>query len=483
MIWLMTDHRRSARLRILGWILVPAALMLILSWVVARELLISQVETRIQQELAGEVSELRVLAAEGAPTTFEDGPGARALLRLYLDRSIPDRNETMFSIVDGVVDARTADVPLVRLDEDPRLVAELAALDEVTYGATDTGAGLVRYVAVPVSDSSASETGTLVVAIFADAESAEADSVIRTLLLTSLAGLALATGVGWLVAGRVLAPIRQMRDTAREITDTDLDSRIPLTGRADEFDDLATTFNAMLDRLQEAFASQREFVDDAGHELRTPLTIVRGHLELLQGATDPEDRAQLMTVITDELARMARIVHDLQTLTKSNQPGFLRRAPLDVADLVDDVLVRAHALGDRDWRLDARCEGVIEADRDRVTQALIQLAQNATQHTAIGDEIGIGCRDEGTAVCFWVRDTGVGIQPKDRERVFQRFARADGPRTEGAGLGLSIVAAIAYTHGGTISVVETDGGGATFEMRLPTFEPEDGSSRHAEEVI
>jgi signal transduction histidine kinase len=478
----MTDRRRSARLRILGWILVPAALMLILSWVVARELLISQVETRIQQELAGEVSELRVLAAEGAPTAFESGPRARALLRLYLNRSIPDRNETMFSIVDGVVDARTSDVPPVRLDEDPGLVSGLAVLDEVTYGATDTSAGLVRYVAVPVSDSSAGQSGTLVVAIFADAESADADSVIRTLLLTSLAGLALATGVGWLVAGRVLAPIRYMRDTAREITDTDLDSRIPLTGRGDEFDDLATTFNAMLDRLQDAFASQREFVDDAGHELRTPLTIVRGHLELLQSATDPDDRAQLMTVISDELARMARIVHDLQTLTKANQPGFLRRAPLDVADLVDDVLVRAQALADRDWRLDTRCEGVIEADRDRVSQALIQLAQNATQHTRLGDEIGIGCRDEGTEMCFWVRDTGVGIEPKDRERVFQRFARADGPRTEGAGLGLSIVTAIALAHGGTITVVDTVGGGATFEMRLPTSEQEDGPSTHAEEV-
>lgn len=478
----MTERRRSARLRILGWILVPAALMLILSWVIARELLVGQVENRIQQELVGEVSELRVLAADGAPTAYQSGPGVRALLRLYLDRSIPDRNETMFSIVDGVVDARTSDVPPIRLDEDPSLVSQLGSFDEVTYGATDTSAGLVRYVAVPVSDPSDGQKGTLVVAIFADAESADADSVIRTLLLTSLAGLALATGVGWLVAGRVLAPIRQMRDTAREITDTDLDSRIPLTGRGDEFDDLATTFNAMLDRLQDAFASQREFVDDAGHELRTPLTIVRGYLELLHGATDPEDRSQLETVISDELARMARIVHDLQTLTKANQPGFVRRAPLDVADLVDDVLVRAQALADRDWRLDVRCEGVIEADRDRVTQALIQLAQNATQHTQFGDEIGIGCKDEGTGVCFWVRDTGAGIQSKDRERVFQRFARADGPRTEGAGLGLSIVTAIAQAHGGSVTVADTPGGGATFEMRLPSAAPENGPMSSAEEV-
>lgn len=478
----MTNRRRSARMRILGWILIPATLMLILSWVVARQLLINQVDMRVQQELSGEVSELRLLAEAGLPTTVSGDEDVRALLRMYLDRSIPDRNETMFSIVDGVVDARTSDIPLIRLDENPDFVADLSTLNEVTYGTTDTSAGLVKYVAVPVTGADSNQTGSLVVAIFADAERADADAVIRTLLFTSLAGLVLATGVGWLVAGRVLAPIRQMGDTAREITETDLDSRIPLTGRGDEFDDLATTFNAMLDRLQQAFDSQREFVDDAGHELRTPLTIVRGHLELLQGATDPEDRAQLMTVISEELSRMARIVHDLQTLTKANQPGFVRISPLDVSDFVNDIMVRATALGDREWRLDALCEGVIEADRDRITQALMQLAQNATQHTNPGCEIGLGCRDEGDTMCFWVRDTGVGIAPADRERVFQRFARAHGPRSEGAGLGLSIVAAIAQAHNGSVTVTDTPGGGATFELRLPSIGFENGSHDMAKEV-
>ena len=479
----MTDRRRSARMRILGWILIPAALMLVLSWVVARELLISQVDIRVQQELTGEVSELRLLAKDRLPASANGVDGIRELLRLYLDRSIPDRNETMFSIVGGVVDARTTDVPLIRVDEDPELVEDLSILNEVTYGSRNTSAGLVRYVAVPVSGASAEEKGTLVVAIFADAERGDADAVIRTLLLTSLLGLALATGVGWLVAGRVLAPTKQMRDTAREITETDLDSRIPLTGRGDEFDDLATTFNAMLDRLQDAFASQREFVDDAGHELRTPLTIVRGHLELLQGTTDPEDRAQLMTVISEELSRMARIVHDLQTLTRASQPGFVRLAPVDTADFVDEVLVRAQALGDRNWRLDARCEGVIDVDRDRITQALLQLVQNATQHTNAGAEIGLGCREEEDYVCFWVRDTGVGIESKDRERVFQRFSRSDGPRAEGAGLGLSIVAAIAHAHGGRVTLMDTAGGGATFELRLPASRPENGPLDFVTEAV
>ena len=274
----MTDRRRSARLRILGWILVPAALVLVLSWIVARELLVSQVEARIQQELAGEVSELRVLAADRPPATSSEGAGPRSLLRLYLDRSIPDPNETMFSIVDGMVDARTSDVPAVRLDEDEKLVAALGAVDEVTYGSVDTSAGLVRYVAVPVSNPGQNEAGTLVVAIFADAESADANSVVRTLLLASLGGLGLATVVGWLVAGRVLAPIRQMRDTARDITDTDLTSRIPLTGRGDEFDDLATTFNDMLDRLQGAFSGSARSSTTRGTSCARPSPSFAGTL-------------------------------------------------------------------------------------------------------------------------------------------------------------------------------------------------------------
>ena len=456
---------RSARMRILGWILIPVTLVLVLSWFVARVILVQQVESAIQQELTEEVAELRILAAEGVdPQTGLPFRDPRALLRSYLERIIPDPNETMFGIIDGVAESRTTDEPPVRLDEDQGFVDLVSSVDSVTLGEQQTPAGVAQYVAVPVVLEGTERKGVLVVAIFAEAEGAATNSVLRALLLSALAGLAAATVVAWFVAGRVLAPVREVRDAAREITESDLTQRIERSGRRDEVDSLAETFNAMLDRLEEAFATQRAFVDDAGHELRTPLTIVRGHLDLARSESDPQVREQYLTVVDDELTRMTRIVSDLQTLTKAHQPGFLRLTPVDMGDLVDDVLVRSASIADRGWRVDARCEGVIVADRDRLLQALVQLAHNATKHTTVGQEIGIGCRAEGRWVVFWVRDTGSGIPSDQRDRVFERFVRGSG---EGAGLGLSIVQAIAEAHGGHARLVDSGAKGATVVILVP----------------
>jgi len=299
---------------------------------------------------------------------------------------------------------------------------------------------------------------------------------VRTQLLVSLAALLLATILGWFVAGRVLAPVRNIGDTARSISETDLTRRIPVRGSGDELDDLARTFNDMLDRLETAFAAQREFIDDAGHELRTPLTIVRGHLELID--VNPEDREQTVALVMDELDRMSRIVHDLQTLTRSNQPGFVRLAPVDIGDLTDEVVVKASALGDVRCVLDDRAEGVVMADRHRLTQAMVQLAQNALRYSRPDAEVGIGSRVLGESVQLWVRDSGPGVPDADKERIFERFVRSDrqADSSEGAGLGLSIVRAIAAAHDGSVDVTDNESGGATFTMTIPLARPHHGRS-------
>jgi two-component system OmpR family sensor kinase len=211
-------------------------------------------------------------------------------------------------------------------------------------------------------------------------------------------------------------------------------------------------------------------VDDAGHELRTPITIVRGHLELLED--DPDERRETVALLMDELDRMARIVNDLLTLAKWEQPDFLATADVDLGVLVDDVLAKASALGDREWKLDARAEGTIVADRQRLTQALMQLAQNAVQHTRDGDEVGLGAFVSDQEARLWVRDTGPGIPFEEQQRVFDRFYRADeSRRSEGAGLGLSIVQAIARAHGGRLDLSSVPGSGATFAIVLPASRP------------
>ncbi|MEQ7010726.1 HAMP domain-containing sensor histidine kinase [Actinopolymorpha sp. B17G11] len=213
----------------------------------------------------------------------------------------------------------------------------------------------------------------------------------------------------------------------------------------------------------------REVLADAGHELRTPLTIMRGHLELLD-ATSRDEVADTRTLLLDEVDRMARLVDDLATLTTSDGPGFLRLSLVEVGALVDDVAAKAQTLGNRDWRIEIHERGYVVADPHRLTQALLQLLDNAVQHTGESDAVAIGCRIDRAAgdVRLWVRDTGPGVRPRDAQRIFRRFERGTAATPlRGSGLGLAIVRAIAQAHGGRVTLESTPGAGATFSVVLP----------------
>jgi signal transduction histidine kinase len=226
----------------------------------------------------------------------------------------------------------------------------------------------------------------------------------------------------------------------------------------------------MLDRLQGAFTTQRRFLDDASHELRTPITVIRGHLEVM--SDDPADREHTMTLVGAELDRMKRIVDDLLLLAKAEQPDFLHPGPVELAELTVELLATARVLGERRWRLDALAEETVQADGERLTQALMQLTENAVAHTRPEDLVAIGSAVRDGRVELWVRDTGPGVAADVRERIFDRFARADGFATrEGAGLGLAIVASIAEAHGGRVRLESAVGQGATFTLDLPLRRP------------
>jgi signal transduction histidine kinase len=233
----------------------------------------------------------------------------------------------------------------------------------------------------------------------------------------------------------------------------------------------------MLDRLQAAFAGQREFLDDVAHELRTPITIARGHLELL--GDDPEERAETVALVTDELDRMGRYVADLLVLAKQEAPDFFRLEPVDLGDLVTDALAKVRTLADRRWSVDeAPASGAVWllADRERLNQALVNLVANAVEHTGAGDVVALGGRLVDGEVRLWVRDSGPGVDPAVRERIFDRFVRADASqaaRPGGSGLGLAIVAAIARGHRGRVEVGEAPGGGALFTLVLPHTDDDD----------
>jgi two-component system, OmpR family, sensor kinase len=454
----------SLRTPILAWFIGVLALATISSVVVTYRVLLIRLDQRIDAELAQEAAELGRLTGGNDPQTGKPfGPDVRRIFRVYLERNVPSRNEALITFVDREPFLRSRPVVPYRLDRDRELVARWSAVREPDRGRVDTPAGRVEYVAVPLR-SEGRTLGVFVAAIFVEGAKDEAESAVQAASAVGLALLLLGSLLAWRIADRVVRPVTALTSTARSISETELSGRIPVHGR-DQVAQLAATFNAMLDRLERAFATQRRFVDDASHELKTPLTIVRGHLELLD--SDPEERDAALALVMDELDRMARIVQDLLLLANHGRPDFLSLDTVEIGALTEELYAKAQALAPRNWVLDRRGAGVVVADRHRLTQAVMQLAQNAVRHTNEEGAITLGSRIADGEARFWVRDHGPGIPPQEQRAIFERFWRGNMERSEGAGLGLAIVKAIAEAHRGRVELESRPGAGAMFTVVIP----------------
>ncbi len=215
-------------------------------------------------------------------------------------------------------------------------------------------------------------------------------------------------------------------------------------------------------------AQQRRFLQDASHELGTPITIALGHAELIEQAATDETIAKDARVAVDELLRMRRLTSRMLLLASSDGPDFLRTAPVDIADLVLETVLRWRHVH-RQWTLGALAEGTMPADGDRLTLALDALIENAVTHTDVDGRIELSARREGETVVLAVTDSGCGIAAADVGRIFGRFSRIDSGRERAVrfGLGLALVKAIAEAHDGSVRVESKVGEGSTFELRLP----------------
>jgi signal transduction histidine kinase len=459
------------RTRLLLWYLVLLAVAGVLTILGTRQVLLVRLDERIDAELRQEIEELTRLAAGDDPATGEPfGDDVYAIFDTFLRRNVPSRNETFLAIEIATAEGlRPPGDPPYALDTDREIRAYIEGIRAPERGTFDTPAGEVDYHAVTL-EADGDPLGVFVVAIFSDLERAETSDVIRVVSTIFGVLLVFVSLLAWGAAGRVVAPVTAVADTARRINDTDLTRRVPLGGAA-ETAEMAATFNAMLDRLEEALAAQRRFVDDAGHELRTPITIIRGHLELM--GDDPDERRETVALVTDELDRMHRMVEDLLILARAERPDFLAPQVEDVKHLTEEVFAKAQAIAPRDWRLAAAGPGRAVVDRQRITQALVQLAQNAVQHTSPGGRIEIGSSVTGAEASFWVSDDGEGVPAGEAQRIFGRFHRGEAGRRrgEGAGLGLSIVQAIAVAHGGRVELHSPPGTGATFTLVVPVDPP------------
>jgi signal transduction histidine kinase len=285
-------------------------------------------------------------------------------------------------------------------------------------------------------------------------------------------------GVGWVVAGRVLAPIGRITAVARDIQATDLSRRIALQGPDDELKQLADTFDAMLARLDAAFAAQRQFIADASHELRNPLAIIRTNVDvaLSDQDADRDDLRQAMGVVRRASDRMVGLVDDLLALARRQEPT-LEHEPVDlaaaVAEASDGFVVPAAA---RQITLDrAIAPGLtVIGDPDALKRAVANLLENAVRLSPPGSRIRLATGSEDGRAWVAVNDEGPGIAPEDQSRVFDRFWRADKARSRadgGTGLGLAIVRQIAESHGGQVRLHSRLGVGSTFVLWLPIAPP------------
>jgi signal transduction histidine kinase len=301
--------------------------------------------------------------------------------------------------------------------------------------------------------------------------------VLRTYSFSALGVLFVASlGIGWLIAGRVLAPIDRITGVAREIQATDLSRRIDLTGPPDELKDLADTFDDMLGRLDEAFQQQQRFIQEASHELRNPLAVIRTNLEVALADPDPtpEDMRHTAEVVNRSVARMSVLVDDLLTYAREGAP-VRETSVVQLRDVVEETAAEFDvSAAARHLTLEVEPAGVddavVRADRVALRQATANLLANAVRLAPEGTTIRLATGVDGPWAWLAVDDAGPGIPEEDREKVFERFWRSDQrrARAEGrSGLGLAIVRQIAETHGGEARLAANARGGSTFTLWLP----------------
>ena len=276
------------------------------------------------------------------------------------------------------------------------------------------------------------------------------------------------------ISRRALRPITEIAETARRLSASNLSERIELHGARSELLELSGVLNDMLDRIESAYNTQKQFVSDASHELRTPIAVIQGYADMLDrwGKSDPEVRDEAISAIRSEAAGMKELVEQLLFIARhDNRTNQYEKIYFDASELMDETFRDTRLIaGKHQIRYGEMHRVIVFGDRAALKQALRIFVDNALKYTPEGGTVALSCRKEEKFCRLTVEDNGIGVAEQELASIFERFYRADqarAGRADGHGLGLSIARMIVRAHGGQIEVQSRKGAGSRFHILLP----------------
>jgi signal transduction histidine kinase len=435
----------------------------------ARQILLLPVDDRIDRELVREAEALRGFAHGIDPSTGRPfGTRVKRMFEIYLQHNVPEEHQAFFTFIDGEVTLRRGSDMREGLSSGAHLPPGLMKITEPSRGSAPTTAGVLEYLAVPVRAAGTTTGGVFVAAVSRDMAHSEIGPALTSTALTVLILVAVGSFLAWRLAGRILDPVRTMTEAALALSSSNPTGRLDVREEAGEIARLGSAFNGMLQQLENAFATQERFTGDAVQHLQGPIMAIRKHIGLLQA--DPEGQARRVPLVAEELDRLRTQLDDLSLLAHSTRPDFLHLSTVDLRDVMRSISSAMEGFEVRRWRIESVGPERIVADRDRLTQALLLVAQNAVAHTQEDDVITLGSvvLPEEARLC--VRTTRRGGGSGRGERSPERFLRAEGETSYE--IGLAIVKAIAQAHRGRVATSHSSTGDKTVTIVVPVDQPE-----------
>jgi len=426
---------------------------------------------RLEQQGSEELDRLREAAQKGL-----DGRELAAVVRR--SAANVDARVTLLGVRDGVPAFVLADS---EVESDAIDAAYPAASGAAITGAPRSGIETVRgrkigETAFPIPSSASPETRPSWVVVLStplDDVAANVSLIRRQTLIAGAIALTFSLLLAWVVAGAHARRLRRLERAAERVAQGDFSVPIPV-GTRDEVGQLALTLDEMQRRLRRLDSARREFIANASHELRTPIASLGGFVELLDEdpEPDPESRREFVRTMRGQIERLTKLATDLLDLSRLDAGALsLRSEPIDALELAADIAAEFSAAADR-HRTELRVvspdghEPLIQADRGRATQIMRILIDNALKHTPEGTEITITSSCTPTSCCLSVSDDGPGIDPRCRDKVFDRFFTADA--VSGSGLGLAIARELARLMGGDLELETRHRRHTTFTLTLPS---------------